>query len=41
MLEKRSTCHADLDPRGVVTLTLARPEKRNAFSSVMVGELNE
>jgi len=41
MLEQRSTCHADLDPRGVVTLTLARPEKRNAFSSVMVTELND
>ena len=41
MLEKRSTCQADLDARGVVTLTLARPEKRNAFSSVMVGELDE
>jgi methylglutaconyl-CoA hydratase len=41
MQEKRSTCHAAVDPRGVVTLTLARPEKHNAFSSVMVGELHE
>lgn len=39
MLETRSTCRAAADPRGVVTLTLARPEKHNAFSSVMVHEL--
>jgi methylglutaconyl-CoA hydratase len=37
----RSTCRASADPRGVVTLTLTRPEKHNAFSSVMVAELHE
>jgi len=30
-----------MDTRGVVTLTLDRPEKHNAFSSVMVDELHE
>ena len=41
MQEKRTTCHLALDARGVATLTLARPEKHNAFSSVMVAELDE
>jgi methylglutaconyl-CoA hydratase len=41
MHEQRSTCHAASDPRGVVTLSLARPEKHNAFSSVMVAELHD
>jgi methylglutaconyl-CoA hydratase len=41
MLETRTTCQAEIDPRGVVTLSLRRPEKHNAFSSVMVCELTE
>ncbi len=41
MQENRSTCHVVLDERGVATLTLARPEKHNAFSSVMIAELDE
>ena len=41
MRETRATCHAQADDRGVVTLTLARPEKHNAFSGAMVGELRE
>lgn len=38
---KRSTCHATCDEHGIIVLTLARPEKHNAFSSVMVRELDE
>jgi methylglutaconyl-CoA hydratase len=41
MRETRATCHAQVDRRGVVTLTLARPGKHNAFSSDMVRELGE
>ncbi len=41
MQQDRSTCRASLDPQGLVTLTLARSEKHNAFSSIMVQELNE
>lgn len=41
MKETRTTCHASMDTRGVVTLSLARPEKHNAFSAVMVDELHE
>lgn len=41
MTESRSTCRAAIDPQGVVTITLARPDKRNALSSRMVRELHE
>ncbi len=41
MREIRSTCRAELDERGVVTLTLARPEKHNALGQPMVDELND
>ena len=41
MIQIRTTCRAAIDPQGVVTLTLARPDKRNALSSVMVRELSE
>ncbi|MEZ4386153.1 MAG: enoyl-CoA hydratase-related protein [Candidatus Krumholzibacteriia bacterium] len=41
MAEIRTTCHAAVDRQGVVTLTLARPDKRNALSSLMVRELTE
>lgn len=41
MQRERSTCHAQYDQQGLVTVTLARPEKYNAFSSVMVQELDD
>ena len=41
MLENRSTCRAELDARGAVTLTLARPEKHNALGQQMVIDLTE
>ncbi len=41
MQETRTTCHAARDTRGVVTLTLARPGKRNALSGVMVREMDD
>ncbi len=41
MRETRTTCHAELDGRGVVTLTLARPEKHNALGQQMVIELDQ
>jgi methylglutaconyl-CoA hydratase len=37
---KRTTCRADIDAQGVVTLTLARAEKHNALSGAMVRELD-
>ncbi len=37
----RTTCHARVDDHGVVTLTLARPGRHNALSSVMIRELDE
>lgn len=41
MTETRKTCEAVIDARGIVTLTLRRPDKHNAFSSEMVRELTE
>jgi len=41
MQETRTMCRAAVDPQGVVTLTLARPERHNALSSAMIGELDE
>lgn len=41
MLETRETCRGERDPRGVVTLTLARPEKHNALGQRMVIELTD
>jgi methylglutaconyl-CoA hydratase len=41
VLETRSTCRAELDARGAVTLTLARPEKRNALGQQMVVDLDD
>ncbi len=38
--ESRKTCHLTIDDRGIATLTLARPQKHNAFSGEMVAELN-
>lgn len=40
MREIRSTCHCEIDDRGVATLTLARPTKHNAFSGEMVRDLD-
>ena len=36
-----STISLKIDERGVANLTLARPEKRNALSSVMIAELTD
>ncbi len=41
MHETRNTCGAVSDERGIVTVTLRRPEKHNALSSVMVAELTD
>jgi methylglutaconyl-CoA hydratase len=41
MNETRTTCRATADAHGVVTLTLARPDRHNALSSLMVRELTE
>ena len=41
MTETLTTCRATRDHHGVVTITLARPDKRNALSSRMVRELHE
>jgi methylglutaconyl-CoA hydratase len=41
VFETRSTCRAELDERGAVTLTLARPEKHNALGQQMVSELDD
>jgi methylglutaconyl-CoA hydratase len=41
MQETRTNCRAEVDDRGVVTLTLARPDRHNALSSVMVGEIDD
>lgn len=38
---ERTTCRAEHADNGVITLTMARPEKHNAFSSTMVKELDE
>jgi len=35
------TIHLTNDPRGVATLTLARPEKRNAMSAQMIAEITQ
>ncbi|WP_174838845.1 MULTISPECIES: crotonase/enoyl-CoA hydratase family protein [unclassified Ruegeria] len=35
------TLELSVDPRGVATLTLARPEKHNALSAQMIAELTE
>lgn len=35
------TIRVETDARGVATLTLARPEKRNALSALMIAELTE
>ncbi len=35
------TLKLETDPRGVATLTLSRPEKHNALSAVMIGELRD
>lgn len=37
----RETIGLQTDPRGIATLTLARPDKRNAMSAVMIRELTE
>jgi len=41
MQETRTTCRATADPRGVVVLVLARPDRHNAFSMIMVREIDE
>ncbi|WP_022705421.1 crotonase/enoyl-CoA hydratase family protein [Pseudorhodobacter ferrugineus] len=35
------TLRLEVDPRGVATLTLARPDKRNAMSAKMIAELTD
>ena len=35
------TIHIATDPRGIATLTLARPEKHNAISAQMMAEIND
>ena len=32
-------CHLEIDPRGIASLTLNRPERHNAFDDVLIAEL--
>lgn len=36
-----STVFTDIDPRGIATLTLNRPDKHNAFNAELIGSLHE
>jgi methylglutaconyl-CoA hydratase len=38
---KFQTIQHEIDPRGVATLTLVRPDKRNAMSAQMIDELTQ
>ena len=40
-MDEFTTISTDIDARGVVYLTLRRPEKKNALSALMISELTE
>ena len=40
-MDEFTTISTDMDARGVVYLTLRRPEKKNALSALMIAELTE